>query len=246
MQQQEWAILLPLAFIVTYLLHTLHYTPTFPYFKHLPLYCNTTLFVEDGSQGVLLPLHKKRANSLPSHRSLFKPGFTVSPVSTCNGTADRDSSPYTPSRPSPLRSSFTETDIWDAGTCGLRRTVYMSPLTPQFSGDIHASATSAIAPQLQRQSPGTSATLSAAEEAFLDNDVPNAPPFNVVPPSARNACRPKKAKSFDNFRSTLFPLWEIEEADDSSSTMPSVVSDATSKTKAGRRLLGKRRACSNA
>ncbi|KAJ9113803.1 hypothetical protein QFC20_001830 [Naganishia adeliensis] len=237
--QEEWVILLPLAFVIAYLSYTLQYTPTFPYFKHLPLYRNTALFA-DRQQGVVLPLHKQRAKSLSAQRPLFAPGFTVSLASPHYGSSDRDSSLYIPPRPSPLRSYFTESD--SAGqvvTCGLRKTVYLSPLAHQFSGDAHASVSSAIAPQLQRQSPTSNTAYSASEDVFREF----ATPLGIVPLPSRNSCRPKKAKSFDNFRSTLFPLWEAEESEDLSTT---IRPEVTFERQAGRRLLGKKRACSNA
>lgn len=242
-QQEEWVILLPLAFVIAYLSYTLQYTPTFPYFKHLPLYRNTALFA-DRQQGVLLPLHKQRAKSLSAQRPLFAPGFTVSLASPYYGSSDRDSSLYIPPRPSPLRSSFTESDsTGQVVTCGLRKTVYLSPLAHQFSGDAHASASSAIAPQLQRQSPTSNTAHSASEDVFREFATPLGSPLGIVPLPSRNSCRPKKAKSFDDFRSTLFPLWEAEESEDLSMT---IRPEVTFERQAGRRLLGKKRACSNA
>lgn len=242
-QQEEWVILLALAFIIAYLSYTLQYTPTFPYFKHLPLYRNTSLFA-DRQQRVLLPLHKQRAKSLSAQRPLFAPGFTLSSASSYNG--DRDSSLYIPPRPSPLRSSFTESDsVAQAGTCGLRKTVYLSPLMPQFSDDVivSVSASSAIAPQLQRQSSTGNTAHSASQEVFREFAMPLGSPLANVHVPTRNSCRPKKAKSFDNFRSTLFPLWEAEESEDSPTT---IRPEGTFERQAGRRLLGKKRACSNA
>lgn len=231
-------ILLPLAFILAYLSYTLQYSPTFPYFKHMPLYRKPKLS-EQKQQGLLLPLHKPRRKSLPAGRPLFAPDFTISSMSLYKASSSGNSPLYIPPRPSPLRKSFTDGDCLDSDvTCGLRKTSYFSPLAPQLS-HVPTSSTSAVAPQLQRQNATNDTTVFASQGLEGVSFTVESPPG----PPTRSNCRPKKAKSLDNFRSSLFPLWETDESEDvPATTQPAANLDG----KPGRRLLGKKRACSSA
>ncbi|KAJ9127057.1 hypothetical protein QFC24_001289 [Naganishia onofrii] len=207
-QREEWMIILLLALMLAYMSFTLQLSPSFPYFRHQPLSrsVSASLATQNGS---LLPLHQRRKESLTAGKDLFTPNFTLSASQT--GSASSRSPPHLPSRPSPLRQSFSnDEDVEGMMLSSASKTSYFSPLTSYFVPQSRTSTTTAIPTQFQNQSNGDQQNDGVPGPATLLDSVPGEASLRTRP----NA-QPKKAKSMDNFRATLFPLLEVDELDDS-------------------------------
>lgn len=201
-------IIFPLALMLAYMSFTLQLSSTFPYFRHQPLSKSAAASLAT-QYGPLLPLHQRRKESLVTGQVLFKPNFTLSTTS-CGSSSSR-SPPHLPSRPSPLRQSFShDEDVQELTLSGPSKTSYFSPLTSYFASQSHTSTTTAIPTQLQNQCNGDQQNDRVGGPTTLLNSTTVEPSLRTRP----NA-QPRKAKSIDNFRATLFPLLEVDELEDS-------------------------------
>jgi hypothetical protein len=218
-----------MASILAYLSYTLQLSTTFPYFTHLPLH-NTTNSGNWASCGPALPLHKSDKTRRPAGYRLFSSDFAFCPTTTPIPSSRCKPSNHVPARPSPLRKSFTQSDHRrpDLGLASRNpawKTAYFSPLTSCFE-------------QEQELAPSHDAT--AVEDESLDITSPFAADEDTSHDTAscrpRSRYRPKKAKSMDNFRTTLFPLWETDETQSESSIWGLSTQQ--------QRFQGKRRTCS--
>ncbi|KAJ9098604.1 hypothetical protein QFC21_004251 [Naganishia friedmannii] len=195
--------------MLAYMSFTLQLTPAFPYFRHVPL--SKSAAVSPVAQyGSLLPLHQHRKASLTAGQDVFKLNFTLSALQS--GSAPSRSPPHLPSRPSPLRQSFSLDDpVQELALSTLTKTFYFSPLTSYFVAQSHTSITTAIPTHYQSQPNGDQQNDAAqGQGTLIPESTPGEPSLRPRP----NA-QPKKAKSMDNFRATLFPLLEVDEVEDS-------------------------------
>ncbi|KAJ9122500.1 hypothetical protein QFC22_001929 [Naganishia vaughanmartiniae] len=206
--REEWMIIFPMALMLAYMSFTLQLSPTFPYFRHQPL--SKSAAVSPATQyGPLLPLHNRRKELLVAGQDLFKPNFSLSPSQSASSSSR--SPPHLPSRPSPLRQSFShDGEVQELELGSPSKTSYLSPLTSYFATQSHIATTTAIPTQFQNQSNGDQQNDGFCVPATLIDSTPVEPSLRTRP----NA-QPKKAKSMDNFRATLFPLLEVDELEDS-------------------------------
>ncbi|GHJ87342.1 hypothetical protein NliqN6_3744 [Naganishia liquefaciens] len=209
---EEWIIILPVALILAYLSYTLQISSTFPYFTHLPLY--DTASSGNRCPGALpLPLHKTDRGPRSAAPPPFASDFTFCPMSIQSPLWRCNTPSHVPARPSPLRKSFTQNDsVPPQRVVASRKTSYFSPLAPFFSEEI-APTSSAI---LQSSNPCLNMTNTITNtESTCDFNLPfaNAGTSSASDLSSRPRCRrpPKKAKSMDNFRTTLFPVLESDD-----------------------------------
>lgn len=200
-----------MALILAYLSYTLQLSTTFPYFTHVPLH-NTIKSGNWQTYGPTLPLHKSDKTRRPAGSRLFSSDFTFCPTSTSNSSSRCIPPNHVPARPSPLRKSFTQgdhlrPDLGRASCSTGRKTTYFSPLTPCFAQEQDLPPASHDAASIDAESLDITSPFAADEDLAYD----------TASCRPRSRYRPKKAKSMDNFRTTLFPLWETDETQSESS-----------------------------
>lgn len=233
-QHEEWVVILPMALILAYLSYTLQLSTTFPYFTHLPL-CDTASSGNRRSSVTPLPLYKA-VKSRSDGSLLFASDFTIRPTTAHTPLWRRNTPSHVPARPSPLRKSFTQNDSVRPHMDLACKTSYFSPHTPCSEKPVPASF---ALPQLANRCLAMDDAMTIAGAiSDITSTFAGSEGSSACAASSRVRSRgpPKKAKSMDNFRTTLFPLLETDEAQPNGSIwgLP----------KQQQRMQGKRRRCS--